>query len=81
MLKKVLFPAALAVSLFPISVFAQESGSVSAPTTTPIVDTAGIQSTIINAVAPWLILGLGVGISVVVVWIGWTWIKKFIKSK
>lgn len=81
MFKKFLFPVVLAASaLLPLSSFGQESGG-SGPTTSTIVDTSTIQSTIISAVGPWLLIGLGVGISVVVVWVGWSWIKKFIKTK
>ena len=61
----------------PAVCFAEGEVTGGTPTTTPIVDTSTIQSTIITALGAWILIGLGVGISVLAVFLGWKWLRKF----
>lgn len=68
---------ALACGL-PALAFAQESNNGGTPTTTPIVDTSTVQQTIISALGSWILIGIGIGISCLAVFLGWKWLKRFI---
>lgn len=65
-------------SLSPALAFAQETGGNGGTVTvTPIVDPTTVQSTLITSVTPWVTVGLGIGISVFVVYLGWRLLKRF----
>lgn len=59
--------------------FAQEQSAITpqAPTVTPIVDTTGLQTTLVSNLQTWVIIGLSVGIILLVVFMGWRWIRRF----
>ena len=67
---------ALACGL-PALAFGQENNGGTV-TTTPIVDTSTIQQTIITALGTWILIGIGIGISCLAVFLGWKWLKRFI---
>ena len=81
MLKKfrnIVYGASVALACgLPAVCFAEGEVTGGTPTTTPIVDTSTIQSTIISALGAWILIGLGVGISVLAVFLGWKWLRKF----
>lgn len=58
------------------SVFAQESdsGQVNPPSIVTVTD---IQGTIVTAIQPWVTAGLGIGIAVFCIYLGWRLIKRF----
>lgn len=68
--------ATLAAFAAPSLALAQETtgGTV---TVTPIVDPTTVQSSLITSLTPWLTVGLGIGISVFIVYLGWRLLKRF----
>lgn len=70
-------------ALLPSAVcFAQEaSGSVEAKSVTinDVISTNDLQTTILNYVQGWIVVGVGVGLSVLVVYLGWRLIKRFMR--
>ena len=69
--------AVAVVASLPVLAFAQGENTLPTPTVTPMVDTAGIQSTLISALSEWILIGLGVGITLVGVFMGWRWLRRF----
>lgn len=71
--------AALFCGSAALPVLAQEGSTITpqAPTVTPIVDTAGLQTTLVTNLQSWVIIGLSVGIILLVVFLGWKWIRRF----
>ena len=63
------------------SVFAQESPAVTPadPTLVSLVNAANVQQSILTQLVPWLEIGLGVGLSLLVVYIGWRLFRRFAK--
>lgn len=57
-------------------VLAQDGGAV-APTVTEIVDPDDIQLSLTTALGQWVTVGIGIGISVFVVYLGWRLLKRF----
>lgn len=74
-MKKVL--ASLAAFAAPVAALAQEGGNGGTVTVTPIVDPTTVQSSLITSLTPWLTVGLGIGISVFIVYLGWRLLKRF----
>ena len=71
------FGAAAVASLgSAVVAFAQEgnAGVVNPPT---IVTTNDIQGTIVTAIQPWITAGLGIGIAVFCIYLGWRLIRRF----
>lgn len=77
-IKNLLALAALAVCSFPALALAQDTSAGETITFTPLVDASNMQSSITGALGPWVIAGIGVALAVVVVFLGWKWIRKFI---
>lgn len=77
-MKKILVGAlsALPVVASGASVFAQEgdAGAVNPPSIVTVTD---IQGTIVSAIQPWVTAGLGIGIAVFCIYLGWRLIKRF----
>lgn len=69
--------AAVAVASLPSLVLADDTTTPGAPTVSNIVDTSGIQATLVSALSEWIIIGLGVGITLVAVFMGWKWLRRF----
>lgn len=62
------------------ALFAQESGVTPAeisPET--LIKTTDLQQTIANSLTSWLGIGLSVGVSLLAVYAGWKWLRRFIK--
>lgn len=72
-MKKLLLTAAAFAA--PAAAFAQESSPT--VTVTPIVDPTTVQSSLITSLTPWVTVGLGIGISVFIVYLGWRLLKRF----
>ncbi len=75
--------ATVAVTYCPL-LFAQDStgGSTTVtpaePTITSLVDTTGLQTSILSEVVSWIGIGLAVGISVYLVFVGWRLMRRFL---
>lgn len=54
-----------------------EDPPANAPTVDTLVDTSTLQSTLITSLQSWVLIGIGIGISVLVVFLGWKWIRRF----
>lgn len=67
----------LAAFAGPAAAFAQEGNTGGTVTVTPIVDPTTVQSSLITSLTPWLTVGLGIGISVFIVYLGWRLLKRF----
>lgn len=67
---------ALAALAAPAAALGQESGNTGV-TVTPIVDPTTVQSSLITSLTPWVTVGLGIGISVFIVYLGWRLLKRF----
>ena len=76
--KNLLMVAALAVFSFPALALAEDSAAGEQITFTPLVDASNMQSSITGALGPWVLAGIGVALAVVVVFLGWKWIRRFI---
>ena len=74
-MKKYLF-GALAVLASPVAVFAEDPAAP-AVTVPDLVTVTDIQSDLVTAIQPWISAGLGVGIAVFCLYLGWRLIKKF----
>lgn len=61
----------------PAAALAQEASNGGTVTVTPIVDPTTVQSSLITSLTPWLTVGLGIGISVFIVYLGWRLLKRF----
>lgn len=61
------------------ALYAQESSSVTPATVTVdnLVSTDSLRTTILNSVVNWLGIGLGIGLSILVVYIGWRLFRRF----
>lgn len=65
------------VSAFsPLSLFAQES-EVPTVTVPEVVQVSNIQAELVDAIRPWVAAGLGVGIAVFCLYLGWRLIRRF----
>lgn len=74
MMKK--FLASVAAFAAPAVALAEDSAGGTV-TVTPIVDPTTVQSSLITSLTPWLTVGLGIGISVFIVYLGWRLLKRF----
>ena len=48
------------------------------PTVDDLVSPASIQNTLLTSLQSWILVGVGIGISVLVAFLGWKWIRRFI---
>ena len=76
-MKKFLCGVAGALPVLASSVVALAEDAVGAVTTPSIVTVNDIQSTIVDAIRPWIAAGLGIGIAVFCIYLGWRLIKRF----
>lgn len=79
-IKNYIFSAccALFCAVAALPVLAQEATvTPGTPTVPTIVSTEGLQVSLVNSLQGWVLIGLGVGIALVVVLLGWRWIRKF----
>lgn len=73
-MKKFIF-SALAIAA-PVSAIAQDNTGT-AVTPPNIVNVSDIQGTIVTAIQPWVAAGLGIGIAVFCIYLGWRLIRRF----
>lgn len=77
---KLIAGAALVPALVSSAVlYAQEGSGVTPATVTVdnLVSTDSLRTTILNSVVNWLGIGLGIGLSILVVYIGWRLFRRF----
>lgn len=79
-MKKLYYLAGLVPAALSSAVYAQESSSGAAVTVDSIVDTSQLRSTIITNITPWIAIGLGVAVSLYLVFLGWKKLKSMSKS-
>lgn len=76
---KLIAGAAVVPALISSAVFGQETGGVTPATVevSQLVNTTSLRETILNNVATWLGIGLGIGLSILVVYLGWRLFRRF----
>jgi hypothetical protein len=47
------------------------------PTVDNLVSPTSIQTTLLTSLQSWILVGVGIGISVLVAFLGWKWIRRF----
>ena len=71
---------AIPVALTSAAVMAQEAAvTPTSPVVDNLVDTTALRTTILNNIVAWLGIGLGVGLSLLIVYIGWRIFRRFTK--
>lgn len=70
--------AAIASGVSP-SVFAQESDTGATVTIPTLVNTSGLQTSLVDSLKSWLVIGLAIGLAVFAVYFGWRLIRRFVK--
>lgn len=70
---------ALFCAMSALPVFAQESSAITpgTPTVDNLVSPSSIQTTLLTSLQSWILVGVGIGISVLVAFLGWKWIRRF----
>lgn len=48
-------------------------------TPTELVNASGFQTSLLTTLQPWIVAGLGIGVTVFALWMGWKYIKRFMK--
>ena len=78
-MKKYLVSAAVVAASVPSLVFAEGESTITpvAPTITPIVDVQTLQTNLLGQIQPWITAGLGIGLVVFAVYVGYRMIRKF----
>ena len=76
-MKKFLFSAAAIAASSPALLFAEGENTGATVTPPSIVQVSDIQGTIVTAIQPWVAAGLGIGIAVFCIYLGWRLIRRF----
>lgn len=61
--------------------FAEDGTTITpaSPTVTTLVDTTGLGNSLLSGMQSWLMIGLGVGISLFIIMVGWRWLRRFVR--
>lgn len=81
LIKKLAFAASTSLPLLLAGVSFGEDATITpaAPTVTTLVDTAGLGNSLLSGMQSWLMIGLGVGISLFIIMVGWRWLRRFVR--
>lgn len=80
-IKSFLFGASCAVASLPALVFGQEQQAITLGNSVQqLVNPQDVQTQLTANLGNWLIVGIGIGISVFIVYLGWRLLKRFTRG-